>query len=502
MLKSLKQLVSNKYFLIMAIVFSVAIIVRICFFIGFGLGDDPIYVGVVNYMMNYGYPSLNYGMNYRIGLYLPVFLFFKIFGINDISFVLYPLLASLGSIIVIYFIGKELFGKETGIIAAGLMAFCPFDAVFASTMTIDIMTSFFTALSFLLFLKGHNDKGWKYILYFVLASMTMFYNYMIKIPTVLILCCFAIITLINIRSFKRHIVFYGSFSILLLSSFFADYCLTGKFLNYWHTELTQSGRAIGPYWYVLLEYFRWMFYRIGDGTLLFGYFYHALIPALLYIGVRRLKCSYPVIIWVLIIFILLEFIPKQWQLPYEPAPRFPRYTHAFLIPSILIIAAALYSLFKWKNYLFAVCIAALIISSIIESRILHKTWVEPFSDNNEASQFMASLKPEKKIIADGWFFNRFTFDTKYKKGNLVVWDINGKNLQMDVIQKNDFTELEKVRNVYVVVGGSRAIYAGMFSVFNLGTFKPPNNWKLIKEIPKKITSYRNETLKIFDVTGK
>ncbi|HHT9126293.1 MAG TPA: ArnT family glycosyltransferase [Candidatus Brocadiia bacterium] len=501
MMKSLKQLVSNKYFLIMAAVFSVAIIIRACFFIGFGLGDDSIYAGVVRNIMNGGFRGLdlNYGMDYRVGLYLPILLFFSIFGINDISFVLYPLLASLGSIIVIYFIGKELFGKETGIIAAILMTFCPFDAVFASTMTIDIMTSLFTALSFLFFLKGHNDKSWKFILYFAFASLAMFYNYMIKIPSVLVLCCFAIITLINIRVFIRHLVFYGSFATLLLASFYTDYLLTGRFLNYWHTELTQSARGFGPYWYTLLEYFRWMFYRLGDGSLLFGYLYHALIPALLYVGVRRLRCSYPVIIWALSIFILLEFIPKQWQLPYEPAPRFPRYTHAFVIPSVLMIAEALYSILKWKTYPFAICIAGLVISSIVEAHVLYKTWAEPFSDNNEASQFVLSLKPDRKIISDGWFYNRFEFDAKYKKPHLIVWDINGKRLQYDIIEKKDFAELEKVKNAYIVVGGSRAVYAAMFSVFNLGTSKPPNNWKLIKEIPKKITSYREETLKIFDV---
>lgn len=503
-MKFLKQIVSEKYFLIMAIVVMVAIIIRFCFFIGFGLGDDPIYAMVVNNIMYGGFKALdlNYIMNYRIGLYLPIWLFFKVFGLSDFSFVLYPLLASLGSIVVIYFIGKELFNKETGIIAAILMAFCPFDAVFASTMTIDIVGSFFVALSFFLFLKGHNEKSWRCILYFTFASVVIIYNYMLKEPSVLILFCFACITLINIRAFKRHLVFYGSVSILLLSSFIVDYYLTGNYLNHLHILGAQSAKAMGRYRDVLLEYIWWMFYRMPDGSLLFGYFFHILLPALVFVGVMRFGCSYTVIIWLLSIFILHELLPSQFELPYRPAPRFPRYAHAFLIPSVLIIAAMLYSLLEWKKYLFAGGIAALIISSIIESHILFKTWAEPFSDTEEASKFMVSLDPKKRIVADGWFYNRFTFDTEYKKGNLEVWSINGKNLQMDIIQKKDFAELEKVKNVYVVVGGSRAIYASMHSVFNLGDFKPPDNWKLIKEIPKKITSYRYETLKIFEVTGE
>lgn len=500
-LKLLKQSVSDRYFLIMTIVFVIAIIVRSYFFIGFGRGDDPLYVGVTRLVMDGGLRglNLNVGFHYRIGVYLPMSLFFTLFGINDISFALLPLLASLGSIIVIYFIGKELFGKETGVIAAILMTFCPFDAVFASTMVIDIIASFFAALSFLLFLKGHNEKSWRYILYFIFASIVMFYNYFVKIPSVLMLCCLAIITLINIRAFKRHLVFYGSFIILLLSWTYADYHITGKFLNQWHTELTQSGRAMGPYWWVWLEYLKWMFYRMPDGSLPFGYFYHATILALLYIGVRRLKYSYPIIIWALIIFSLMEFIPKQWKLPYEPSPRDPRYIHTFLIPSALILAAGFYELMKFKKTVFIAVLVPFLTSFIIEACILYKTWVDPFSDMNEASRFLVSLNPKKTIYSDHWFHTRFNFDSKYKKGHLIPWTLNGKHFQWDIIEKKNFNELWKIRRGYVVAGGSRGIYVGMFSILNLNGNEPPQNWKLIKEIPKELTSYRTETLKIYEV---
>jgi hypothetical protein len=488
----------------MTAVFVIAIIVRGYFFIGYGRGDDSIYAMVVNNILTGGFKSLdlNYIMNYRLGLYLPIVLFFSIFGINDFSFALFPILASLGSIIVIYFIGKELFGKETGIIAAILMIFCPFDAVFCSTMVIDVITSFFTALCFLLFLKGHNEKSWKYILYFSFASMALFYNYMIKMPSVLIMFSFGCITLINIRSFRRHLVFYGSFSILLFATFLVDYYLIGDFLNRFHILRDQSAKAMGPYKSILLEYIWWMFYRMPDGSILFGYMFHALLPALLFVLILRFRRSYTVIIWALSMFLLHEFLPTQFHLPYQPGPRFPRYIHAFILPSVLIMAVALYSLWEWKKYLFAVCISGIIISCMVETYILYKTWAEPFSDTNEASKFMASHKPEKPVIADGWFFNRFAFDTKFRKSRLAVWGIGGKSLQMEIIQKKDYTELEKVKNVYVVVGGSRAVYASMHSVFNFGDYKPPEHWKLIKEIPKEITLYRYETLKIFDVGEK
>lgn len=503
----------------MAIILTVAITVRIIFFIGFGLGDDLIYSSVVNNIMNYGFQSfdLNYGVNYRIGLYLPMLLFFSILGVNDLSLVLYPLLASLGSIIVIYFIGKELFGKEAGIIAAILLALCPFDAVFASTLTIDIITSFFVALSVLLFLKGDACTGKKHILYFVLSAIVLFCGYLVKIPTYFILCCLVIISLIKIKSFKRHLIFYGSTLMLLLVSFVADHFLSGYFLNYPHTQLTQ---CIQPIWYVriLLDYPEWLFERMRDGSMLFGYYFYLIIPALIYISSTRLKQAFPLLIWLLVLFLIMEFIPLKFELPYKPSPRYPRYLHALLIPSVVILAAGFYELLKFKKPVFIAALVTFLTSSVVEASILYKTWKEPYTDVNEASKFLLTL-PEKPIYSDFLVLNRFKFDAQYKKNYLIPWDLNEILLELDKLkgglshflprdlneigteEKRGFSELKKMRSGYVVAGGSRSVEIPEWSIsiFNLNGNKPPQNWKLIKEIPKELTCYRKETLKIYEV---
>src|SRR5690242_13871227 len=78
---------------------------RLFFFVGFGLGDDPIYGYASYYLLNIGYPTLQLGPNYRYGVHVPIALGFKLLGVNQLSFVLFPLLASLGQIIVLFLIG-------------------------------------------------------------------------------------------------------------------------------------------------------------------------------------------------------------------------------------------------------------------------------------------------------------------------------------------------------------------------------------------------------------
>lgn len=50
----------------------------------------------------------------RIGLIFPTALFFFLFGINEISAILFPFLCSIGNIILIYYLGELLFNKNVG----------------------------------------------------------------------------------------------------------------------------------------------------------------------------------------------------------------------------------------------------------------------------------------------------------------------------------------------------------------------------------------------------
>ncbi len=477
----------------MAIILFVAIAVRIIFFIGYGLGDDSYYAGTANSILTSGYPSLEYGSNYRAGLFLPIAFFFSLFGINDVSFILYPLLISLASIVVIYFICKELFNKNVGIIAAILLAFSPFDVIFSTTMTIDIITSFFTALCFYFFIKANNEEGLKQKICFILSSLVFFYNYLIKIPTVAIICCYVILTIIDWKSIKRYAIFYVATAVIFSASFFADYLLTGGFFNYLSRELKYGPKFSGS----LYAFPLWMLGRDWDGTRLFGYYFYAALLTLGYAIVEKRKSSYPIVVWGLVIFTVLEFMPQKFSLPYSPISRFSRYTHAFLLPAIIITAVGIYSLWEWKKPVFFAALIALIVSSNMEMSYKWKIWKEPLKDTREASRFLLTL-PQKPVYSDDLFCERLVFDFQYKC-DPREWELNGKSFQSDIIEKRQYTDLLSIKHGYIVAGGSRTPFTLDGSVFYLGNFSPPPHWKLIKEFPKEITSFRKETLKIYEV---
>jgi len=478
--------------------------VRWCFFVGFGVsGDDIIYAGMSNGLARGGWDAVNlhYGVNYRLGLSVPLALLFRAGGINDFTYVIYPLLMSLVSIVVVFLLGRRLFGSAAGLTAALLVATCPFDAVFASSMTIDIITSCLAAITVLAFLAAREVSGARRFGYAFLGAAATLVGYMIKEPAVYVLPCLGALALTRVRdrgAVLRDVVFCGVVGAGLAATFAADYWTTGDALNRLHVQWPQSGAATGSVRETLLMYPRLVWLRSPDGTLPFGYLFYALVPAVLYVAARRPARAHVPLLWLLVLVLLLEFFPKELH-PLTLAPRYARYAHAWLAPASLVVAAALEGMRRWRRIPFWICLAVLATSGLPEARTLHRVWTEPLSDRNEAASFLARLPP-RPVYSDFWLTTRYAFATQYAPTLSMPQALDGKALQVDVIEKDDFATLWTIREGYVVTGGSRGPGVGMYSVLNLKGNEPPPTWHLLKEIARPVEPWRLEPLRIWEVT--
>ena len=481
-----------------------AAVLRCIFFIGFGVtGDDFIYAGMSRELLRNGWKAvdLQWGVNYRLGLSVPVALLFRVGGFNDLTYVIYPLVMSLLSVVLVFLLGRRLFGSAAGLVAALLVATCPFEAVFGSSMTIDIITSCLTAVTVLAFLKARDAAGARWFAYALLGTAATLIAYMVKEPALYVLPCLGALTLACIRDrrvFVRDVAFYGVVGTAVAATFAADYWATGDVLNRLHVQLPQSGSAVGPLRELLLQYPRWVWRRSPDGTMPFGYLFYALVPAVLYVVARRPAGVYVPVLWLSVMVLLLEFFPKQLH-PLTVSPRTMRYADAWVAPTSLIVAAALDAVRRWHRGAFWACIVLLATSGLVEARTLHRVWVEPLSDRNDAAGFLASL-PVKPVYSDFWLTARYAFIMQYGPALPIPSEVHGKQLQMGVIEKDDFGTLWTIPKGYVVTGGSRGAGIGMFSVLNLKSNTPPPSWRLLKEIDRPLGERRLEPLRIWEVT--
>ena len=107
---SSKSLLNNTYFLLFIIaVFGLAL--RLIFFTGMGISDSLIYSQAANDIGTLNADTLST----RLGLVIVTSISYDIFGINDFSAVLFVLLTSISTIILIFYFGRLLFNEKIGI---------------------------------------------------------------------------------------------------------------------------------------------------------------------------------------------------------------------------------------------------------------------------------------------------------------------------------------------------------------------------------------------------
>jgi len=99
--------------------------------------------GVIKWGMPYVITFGNMINQPPLGFYIEA-LFFKIFGLSIDTGVILVMLFGLGCIILVYKIGKFLYGKTTGLLAAALFASTPWQLVLSRSFLIDMQCLFFS----------------------------------------------------------------------------------------------------------------------------------------------------------------------------------------------------------------------------------------------------------------------------------------------------------------------------------------------------------------------
>lgn len=109
----------------------------------------------------YGYP--NAGFRAPLLPYLLAFL-----NILQLAFLINFFMPFIGalSVILVYWLGKELFNKKIGFIAAIFFAFIPLHVEYSSRVLTDALVTFFVLLSFVSFWKGFEKGNYKYKIFF------------------------------------------------------------------------------------------------------------------------------------------------------------------------------------------------------------------------------------------------------------------------------------------------------------------------------------------------
>jgi hypothetical protein len=110
----------------------------------------------------------------RLSLLLPVSLIFRILGPSEFAAVLYPMLASTGTLILTYLIGKKFYGPNAGLFGAFVLATFPGDIIYGTMLLPDIIVPFFLALAVWSFFTAEEKENSKSKWFYVLTGVSIF----------------------------------------------------------------------------------------------------------------------------------------------------------------------------------------------------------------------------------------------------------------------------------------------------------------------------------------
>ena len=461
---------------------------------------------------------------------------FILFGFSDFSAALFPLLCSLGSILLIFYMGKNLFNEKTGLIAAFLLSIFPLNVIYSTRITPEVPLAFFMALSVFMFLLGEQrkkDRGFLNLknLYFLLSGVFLGIGYLTKESAIILASFFILYSLYKRKIRKEYLLIFIGFLMIYSIEGFYYYDNTGDFFLRPHlnskvaafkyeVELKRLLKSENVYGMVEVIYMSnpdlypklllnqkppWRS-KINES---FGYFYYFVILSLAALTWYRFRGKCPKkahipMLWALSLFLFLEFGPMGIEfnsgnafIKYNVIVKSLRYLTMLTIPSLLIMASFLSTdNRKVKLFILPLSLIILLATSIPIMGTVHTDFVSRIEGVREASEFFEA-HPGARVYSDFLGVGFMKYYTGYTGNYTFVgfgYPTYSESFTIDKIKDDSF----------VVVGGSRGavgckgVVRTMVPPFAVD---PPESWVLMRDIPSRVELCRknNWNLKIYYV---
>jgi 4-amino-4-deoxy-L-arabinose transferase-like glycosyltransferase len=416
-----------KHWLLLVLLFSLAL--RLYFFVGLNWADDAMYVNEA-----YSRLDINYKIPARLGplrsgMIYPTAFFFKLFGINEYSATLYPLLCSLGSIVLTYYFGKTFFDEKTGLTAALLLAVYPLNIAYATRVMPDVPIAFFMALSAYIFLKNEQEKKTK--LLYLLSGISIGIAYLNRVSGLMILLFLAPYMAYRIlrgrrMRFEYAWVFIGLAAVILAEGIFYSInsgSIEGMTLRYRvSTEYYNNAKLSGniyklPRSMLCIDHRNKFFVR-SKYNYPYGIYYLLVIPAILYVLLTRDKNAFPLVLWALILFLWSNFGTMSLT-EYKLIHRLERHMTIITIPSILILGRMLGANMREDRHIIRKSIFTLLLVMLLTTSLYfdyhQDAYIKASVYDVKAVYDFLKDKKERPVYCESTVGSHLNFHFKYRR---------------------------------------------------------------------------------------
>ena len=430
--------------MLLAVIATLALVVRLWLFNGLNWDDDPDYVAR-SWQVLQGQGLIYTDNNgFRIGTYYPAALFYALFGVNNFSCGAYALTVSMAAVVGAYLLGGMLFNSRTGLIAALLLAVYPLDVELASRLMPDGLLAGFSLFAVYFLFRGdvHNSRGpgdvlrarWSY----AASGFLLGWCALVNMSAVVLILFFTLYFFLSAGFFirkcrksgwarviwqfvvLRYAILAGAFLVVASVEGLLYYKFTDDFFFKYHNTLSHYAGVHGfntdltMYPRIMFHLGRdWTFRFQGLATSYYGFYYIAALAAFGYGLTRRRMEVYAVLLWVLTVFCYLQWGSMSFT-EYLPFHRLPR--HLSLVTPAMILCLAFFlgnfrpaAVRKWAAPLVTVFLVA---SSLVFCYYRHQHLTDSVLPQGPVHNYLEFLQPKivyaaNNTVAYQKFLDRF-----------------------------------------------------------------------------------------------
>jgi len=339
-----------------------------------------------------------YGFRYLV--IFPAALFYKLLGQSPYSAAAWPLFCSLGNTVLAYFLGREIFGRRAGVLAAFFQAFLPISVIYGTMLYPDEILVFWTGLSALFFLKGSKIDGrWGGAGFFALSGLLAGLGWHTRLNSAVMLLVYSA-WMLRYGLRRAHLAVACGFLAALIPDWAVGAALAGDPFFSLRSQLAKLSAdfKIAPRGHVI--YLRGLLGFDLYGLALFGFYFYffsaAAAAAALKKEIGRLWLP---LSWFVIVFAYLEFGPTSFS-PYQPVHKELRFLSMAFFP-VILTAAYFVSGFKQAGYR-AFAAAFLLLTSVGASWKMSAYRAEEAAPHRLAAAYLMPRSPAVLYVTGTW----------------------------------------------------------------------------------------------------
>lgn len=425
--------------------------IRLILFSGLQAGDDLVYSEHVQNLLTGSGFSLSTNFECRLGFILPLALFRLLFGVNAPALAAFNALCSAGTTIVAFAVGKLLFNRVIGILAALAAAIFPLNVVYSTDARPDVPAAFFLGLGLYYFLRA--DRGGRR-LDLVWAGAWIFCAYLIKEIAIFGAAVIGF-WMVAQRAFKRrYLTPAGVFLAGLILEGLVYLVWTGDFLRRFHVIQGEQGAYARTYAATTAQILeraflaepKLLFNPIGVGAPFVLFFPAATVLVAVWASCRWRTLSEfreirMLFLWWLAIYLCLSFWPLKIY-PYVPAMRLQmRMLEPLTIPMMVSFGYAVFRVSQWRPRLGICLCSVVVVVCLASSWILYRDARRHTDGAALAYEHLKTTigaRPGVRVYTDGRTRNLFLFWDRYapRYEYLIGPDLPAAELQPGYVVSN------------------------------------------------------------------